>query len=155
MTDRSPSLWSRLRLRQSPHLRDLCAETVFTGAHLIQPLFIVEGLTGSEPITGLGDNARLGERESLDVIARLIEALRASDVIDTTDMGLADALWLATFLPETPAPEPAAPAKKLDKPIDDTVDRKGQEPNLGSTDPPKRPAHVPSAPIVDSATPTS
>jgi porphobilinogen synthase len=74
MTDRSPSAWSRLRLRQSSHLRDLCAETTFTVGHLIQPLFIVEGMTGSELIPGLGDNARLGERESLDVIARDLDA---------------------------------------------------------------------------------
>jgi porphobilinogen synthase len=68
MTDtRAP--WSRLRLRQSPHLRDLVAETTFSVSQLIQPLFIVEGLKGAEPIPGLGDNARLGEAESLDVIA--------------------------------------------------------------------------------------
>src|SRR5262245_50754647 len=63
--------WSRLRLRQSPHLRDLTSETTFTTAHLIQPYFIVEGATGAEPIAGLGeDNARLGESAALDVIAR-------------------------------------------------------------------------------------
>ena len=32
----------------------------------IQPLFVVEGLDGSEPIPGLGDNARLGDDAALD-----------------------------------------------------------------------------------------
>jgi porphobilinogen synthase len=69
MTSLDDSSWSRLRLRQTPHLRDLCAETVFTAAHFIQPFFVVEGARGAEPIQGLGDNARLGEKEMLDVIA--------------------------------------------------------------------------------------
>ncbi len=62
--------WSRLRLRQSPHLRDLCAEITFTTAHLIQPIFVVEGLAAAEPIAGLDGNARLGLDEGLDAIAR-------------------------------------------------------------------------------------
>ena len=66
--------WSRLRLRQSAHLRDLCAEISFTTAHLIQPIFIVEGLAASEPIAGLDGNARLGLAEGLDTIARDLEA---------------------------------------------------------------------------------
>jgi porphobilinogen synthase len=66
--------WSRLRLRQTPHLRDLCSETTFTAAHFIQPFFVVEGLDGAEPIAGLGDNARLGERQMLDVIAADVAA---------------------------------------------------------------------------------
>jgi porphobilinogen synthase len=66
--------WSRLRLRQSEHLRDLCSEISFTTAHLIQPIFIVEGLTGSEPIAGLDGNARLGLAEGLDTIGRDLEA---------------------------------------------------------------------------------
>ena len=36
--------WSRLRLRRTDHLRDMLAETSFGAAHLIQPLFIVDGL---------------------------------------------------------------------------------------------------------------
>ena len=46
--------WSSLRLRQTAHLRDLCAETSFTTAHLVQPIFIVEGLRalGSHPGAG-------------------------------------------------------------------------------------------------------
>jgi delta-aminolevulinic acid dehydratase/porphobilinogen synthase len=47
-----------MRLRASKHLRDLCAETEFTRAQLIQPLFIVEGLEQDEPITGLRGTAR-------------------------------------------------------------------------------------------------
>lgn len=48
-----------MRLRASKHLRDLCAETEFTRAQLIQPLFVVEGLTQDEPIAGLRGNLRL------------------------------------------------------------------------------------------------
>jgi porphobilinogen synthase len=51
-------------------MRDLVAETTFSVAQLIQPIFIVEGLTGAHPITGLGDNARLGEAAALEQIAR-------------------------------------------------------------------------------------
>jgi porphobilinogen synthase len=47
-----------MRLRSSPHLRDLCAETEFTRAQLIQPLFFVEGLGQEEPIPGLRGNVR-------------------------------------------------------------------------------------------------
>jgi porphobilinogen synthase len=66
--------WSRLRLRQSAHLRDLVAETTFSVAQLIQPLFVVEDLAGSELIGGLGDNARHGEASALESIARDLEA---------------------------------------------------------------------------------
>jgi porphobilinogen synthase len=66
--------WSRLRLRRTAHLRDLVAETTFSIAQLIQPLFVVEGLDGSTPIDGLGDNARLGGTAALDVIGRDVEA---------------------------------------------------------------------------------
>jgi len=71
-TTRAP--WSQLRLRQSSHLRDLTAETSFTTAHLIQPLFIVEGLADAQPITGLGDNARLGVAAAADAAARDVQA---------------------------------------------------------------------------------
>jgi porphobilinogen synthase len=62
--------WTRLRLRQSSHLRDLCAETTFTTAHLVQPIFIVEGMSGAEPIPGLDGNERLGTSHALETIAR-------------------------------------------------------------------------------------
>ena len=66
--------WSHLRLRQTKHLRDLVAETSFTVDQLIQPLFIVEGMTGAQPITGLGANARLSETAALDVMAKDLDA---------------------------------------------------------------------------------
>jgi porphobilinogen synthase len=47
-----------MRLRSSQHLRDLCAETEFNRAQLIQPFFVVEGLSQSEPIPGLRGNVR-------------------------------------------------------------------------------------------------
>jgi len=47
-----------MRLRASQHLRDLCAETEFNRAQLIQPFFVVEGLRNSEPIPGLRGNLR-------------------------------------------------------------------------------------------------
>jgi porphobilinogen synthase len=66
--------WSQLRLRRSAHLRDLCAETSFTMAHLVQPIFVVEGLEGTEPIPGLDGNARLSLDAALDVIAADVAA---------------------------------------------------------------------------------
>jgi porphobilinogen synthase len=68
------SPWTRLRLRQTPHLRDLVAETTFSVAQLIQPYFLVEGLTRSEPIAGLGDNARLTTDGVVGAIAADIDA---------------------------------------------------------------------------------
>jgi len=47
-----------MRLRRSQHLRDLCAETQFSRAQLIQPYFVVEGLGQEEPIAGLRGNVR-------------------------------------------------------------------------------------------------
>lgn len=47
-----------MRLRASQHLRDLCAETEFNRAQLIQPFFVVEGLSHPEPIPGLRGNLR-------------------------------------------------------------------------------------------------
>jgi porphobilinogen synthase len=68
------STWSRLRLRQTTHLRDLCAETTFTTAHLVQPLFVVEGLRGTEPIPGLPGNDRLGLDVAGDRARRDVDA---------------------------------------------------------------------------------
>jgi porphobilinogen synthase len=48
-----------MRLRATQHLRDLCAETGFNRAQLIQPFFVVEGLKEDEPIAGLRGNVRL------------------------------------------------------------------------------------------------
>ena len=74
VTTQTRPRWSQLRLRQSAHIRDLLAETTFSVAQLIQPLFIVEGLSGAEPVSGLGDNARLGDAAALEQIARDLDA---------------------------------------------------------------------------------
>ena len=47
-----------LRLKSSPILRDLCAETQFYSSQLIQPLFVVEALSKKEEIKGLIGNYR-------------------------------------------------------------------------------------------------
>jgi porphobilinogen synthase len=54
-----------MRLRATPHLRDLCAETEFNRAQLIQPFFVVEGLQADEPIAGLRGNVRLTASSAL------------------------------------------------------------------------------------------
>ena len=63
--------WSRLRLRQTSHLRDLSSETTFTAAHFIQPIFVVDGLSGTrtDPRPRRQRAARAWPR-ALDVIAR-------------------------------------------------------------------------------------
>ena len=66
--------WSRLRLRRTAHLRDLVAETSFSVDQLIQPVFVVEHLSGSELVPGLGDNARHGQPAALESIARDVDA---------------------------------------------------------------------------------
>jgi len=70
--------WDRLRLRQSPHMRNLAAETEFTTSHFVQPLFFVDGLTapdGRETIPGLGDdNTRCNERALVETVARDLDA---------------------------------------------------------------------------------
>ena len=63
-----------MRLRASKHLRDLCAETEFNRAQLIQPLFVVEGLESEEPIPGLRDNVRHGGSSLLAQIERDLAA---------------------------------------------------------------------------------
>jgi len=74
VTTDTRSMWSRLRLRQSAHLRDLLAETTFSVAQFIQPIFAVEGLTGAHPIPGLGDNSRLGDAAAVEQIRRDVDA---------------------------------------------------------------------------------
>jgi porphobilinogen synthase len=63
-----------MRLRSHKHFRDLCAETEFTRAQLIQPLFIVEGMTADEPIPGLRGNARLSLTSALSQVERDLAA---------------------------------------------------------------------------------
>ncbi len=59
-----------MRLRASPHLRDLCAETEFNRAQLIQPFFVVEGLEREEPIAGLRGNVRHSVASALKQIEK-------------------------------------------------------------------------------------
>lgn len=47
----------------------MLAETGFSVAQLIQPVFIVDGMTAGERIAGLGDNARYGCDAALEAIA--------------------------------------------------------------------------------------
>jgi len=54
-----------MRLRATQHLRDLCAETEFNCAQLIQPFFVVERLESDEPISGLRGNVRLTTSSAL------------------------------------------------------------------------------------------
>jgi porphobilinogen synthase len=59
-----------MRLRGSQHLRDLCAETEFNRAQLIQPFFVVEGLDHEEPIAGLRGNVRHSVSSALKQIEK-------------------------------------------------------------------------------------
>jgi porphobilinogen synthase len=59
-----------MRLRSSQHLRDLCAETEFNRAQLIQPFFVVEGLAAEEPIAGLRGNVRHNVASALKQIEK-------------------------------------------------------------------------------------
>ena len=59
-----------MRLRGSQHLRDLCAETEFNRAQLIQPFFVVEGLALEEPIAGLRGNVRHNVASALQQIEK-------------------------------------------------------------------------------------
>jgi porphobilinogen synthase len=62
-----------MRLRSSQHLRDLCAETEFNRAQLIQPFFIVEGLNQEEPIPGLRGNVRHSTTSALRQMEKDLE----------------------------------------------------------------------------------
>lgn len=59
-----------MRLRASQHLRDLCAETEFNRAQLIQPFFVVEGLQSQEPIPGLRGTVRHNVSSALKQIEK-------------------------------------------------------------------------------------
>ncbi len=77
MNDVKTNSYARLmRLRASQHLRDLCAETEFSRAQLIQPLFVVEGLEGEEPVPGL----RGVMRQSLVNVCKQVEQDLAAGV---------------------------------------------------------------------------
>jgi porphobilinogen synthase len=62
-----------MRMRATQHLRDLCAETGFNRAQLIQPFFVVEGLKEDEPIAGLRGNVRLSISSALRQIESDLE----------------------------------------------------------------------------------
>lgn len=62
------------RLRSSSFIRELTAETTFGRSQLIQPLFVVEGLSGREPIPGLHGNFRMSRAETLKQIELDLEA---------------------------------------------------------------------------------
>ena len=66
--------WSRLRLRQTPHLRELTNEIGFTTAHLIQPIFVGAQDEARRNVDGLGDNARLNLDEAIAQVGRDIDA---------------------------------------------------------------------------------
>lgn len=53
------------RLRSTASLRELCAETNFGAAQLVQPLFLDAALAGSRPIPGMPDNQTHGEQALL------------------------------------------------------------------------------------------
>jgi porphobilinogen synthase len=63
-----------MRLRATPHLRDLCAETEFNRAQLIQPFFVVEGLAQEEPIPSLRGNVRHNIPSALKMIEQDLAA---------------------------------------------------------------------------------
>ena len=63
-----------MRLRASQHLRDLCAETEFNRAQLIQPFFVVEGLSQEESIPGLRGNVRHNTPSALKMIEQDLAA---------------------------------------------------------------------------------
>lgn len=63
-----------MRLRATKHIRDLCAETVFNRAQLIQPLFIVEGAGADEPIPGLTGTFRQGIESALHQVEQDLAA---------------------------------------------------------------------------------
>lgn len=58
------------RIRRSALLRDLAATTEFNLAHLLQPLFVVEGIASDEPVPGL----RGVFRQSIPSLLQQVEA---------------------------------------------------------------------------------
>ena len=62
------------RLRYRSQLREMLVETTFSKNQLIQPLFIVEGITKDEPIASLRYNTRLTEESCIKQVERDLEA---------------------------------------------------------------------------------
>jgi len=57
------------RIRQNPHIRELTSEVVLTHKKLIQPYFVVDGITHKEPISGLTEVYR----ETSESLLRQVE----------------------------------------------------------------------------------
>lgn len=57
-----------MRNRANPHIRDMLSESGLSISQLIQPIFVVEGLTGEEEIPGLIGNNRMGMDAALKQI---------------------------------------------------------------------------------------
>ena len=62
------------RTRYTRHVRDMLNEVSFSRKQLIQPLFIVEGLTQNEPIASLRGNVRLSGESCISAVASDLEA---------------------------------------------------------------------------------
>ena len=62
------------RLRDHPILREMVAETDLSARHLVQPLFIKEGLKGRREIASLPDQAQWG----LDALAAEAKRIRGA-----------------------------------------------------------------------------
>lgn len=61
------------RLRRTPALRDLVAETALTARQLIMPHFVMPAERGHEPIPSMPGIAQLGQRELLETVASDLE----------------------------------------------------------------------------------
>jgi porphobilinogen synthase len=59
------------RLRDHAALREMVAETTLAARHLVQPLFVKEGLTGRRPIESLPGQAQLGLDELVSEAKRV------------------------------------------------------------------------------------
>lgn len=58
-----------MRSRANPHIRELLAQGGLSMAKLIQPIFVVEAMSGEEDIAGLVGNRRMGLQAALKQIA--------------------------------------------------------------------------------------
>ena len=63
------------RTRLSPAIRELVREVHLAPGKLIQPLFVVEGLSRREPVPGL----RGVFRDTADALAAIIDVYRQAD----------------------------------------------------------------------------
>jgi porphobilinogen synthase len=59
-----------MRLRKNQLIRNLVAESSFSRGQLVQPLFVVEGISSDQPITGLGETSR----QPLESVLKQIES---------------------------------------------------------------------------------